>query len=299
MVPVNRNLVAIPASLTAPTGAGHREHLRAMVYYQNPHTKAYGFVHYKEPDVVTALNTLFHNKCAYCEGKITSTGPIDVEHFRPKGKIDGDADHPGYWWLATEWTNLLASCIDCNRGRNQMLLNSEDDQRLTQGERLSGKHDHFPVAGPRATCSTDDHALESPWLIDPTRVDPSEHILWKVVADRPLALAVSQNGQTSIDLLGLNRTKLAESRRELQLRLEEEFLCLKAMITRIAKEPTDEGVSSWMPVLQGYIDQFFGHTDANNEYSAFARHIVDTRYNTVSETMEVLLARVAAAAMWE
>ncbi|WP_397452114.1 hypothetical protein [Pseudomonas sp. NA-150] len=294
MVPVNRSLVEKPASLTAPNGAGHREHLRAEIHYQNPHTTAYGFSHYKEPDVVMALNTLFHNKCAYCEGKITNTGPIDVEHFRPKGRVAGVLNHPGYWWLATEWTNLLASCIDCNRSRNQTLLGSEDDEQLTQGERLSGKHDHFPVSGPRATCATDDHALEAPLLIDPTSVDPREHIYWKVMVDQPLAVAVSQNGQASIDLLGLNRSKLAEARRELQLKLDEEFLCLKATISKIADEPTNEGVRGWMPVLQMLIDKFFRHAEANNEYSAFARHIVESRYGTVSKMMDALLARVAA-----
>ncbi|RBH52954.1 MULTISPECIES: hypothetical protein [Pseudomonas] len=293
MVPINRNRVAKPASLTAPNGSGHREHLRAAVHYQNPYTKSYVFAYYKEPDVISALNTLFHNKCAYCEGKITNTGPIDVEHFRPKGRVEGELNHPGYWWLATEWTNLLASCIDCNRGRNQVLLGANDGQQLTQGERLSGKHDHFPVAGLRATCATDDHTQEDPLLIDPTCLDPGEHIDWRVVADHPLAVAVSRHGKTSIDILGLNRSKLAESRRELQLKLDEEFLCLKTTISKIAKEPTDEGVRDWMPVLQIHIDKFFRHAEANNEYSAFARHIVESRYDTVSEMMCALLARAA------
>ncbi len=293
MVPINRNRVARPASLTAPNGSGHREHLRAAVYYQSPRTKSYAFAHYKEPGVVSALNTLFHNKCAYCEGKITNTGPIDVEHFRPKGRIEGELNHPGYWWLATEWTNLLASCIDCNRGRNQTLLGTDDDQELTQGERLSGKHDHFPVAGLRATCATDDHAQEDPLLIDPTCVDPGEHIDWRVVADHPLAVAVSRYGETSIDLFGLNRSKLVEARRELQLKLDEDFLCLKRIINGVADEPTDEGVRRWMPVLEMHIDRFFKHTEVSNEYSAFARHIVKSRYDTVAKMVDALLARVA------
>lgn len=293
MVPVNRDQVGKPESLTAPNGSGYREHQRAAVYYQSTQSKAYAFTHYKGPDVVSALNTLFHNKCAYCEGKITSTGPIDVEHFRPKGRIEGELNHPGYWWLATEWTNLLASCIDCNRGRNQILLSSEDGQQLTQGERLSGKHDHFPVAGLRATCATDDHSQEDPLLIDPTCMDPSKHINWKVVADHPLAIAFSRYGETSIDLFGLNRLKLAEARRELQLKLDEDFLCLKEMISRIADEPTDEGVRRWMPVLQKHIDKFYRQAEASNEYSAFARHIVDSRYSTVAKMVDELLARVA------
>lgn len=292
MVPVDRSRVARPASLTAPNGVGHREHLRATQYYESPHNKAYAFSHYKEADVIEALNILFHNKCAYCEGKITNTGPIDVEHFRPKGRIEGELNHPGYWWLATEWTNLLASCIDCNRGRNQTLLASEDGHQLTQGERLSGKHDHFPVAGLRASSSTDDHGQEDPLLIDPTCVDPGEHIDWKVVLEWPLAVAVSRYGKTSIDLFGLNRSKLAEARRDLQLKLDEEFLCLKEMISGIAEEPTDEGVRRWMPRLEKHIAKFFRHAESTNEYSSFARYIVESRYETVAQMVDALLIRV-------
>ncbi|WP_429072694.1 hypothetical protein [Aeromonas veronii] len=292
MVPVDRNLVTKPISLTAPNGAGHREHLRAVVYYQIPQTKAYPFKNYKEPDVVMALNTLFHNKCAYCESKITNTGPIDVEHFRPKGKIEGEPNHPGYWWLATEWTNLLVSCIDCNRGRHQKLLSSVDGQQLTQSEQLSGKHDHFPVAAQRATCATDDHSLEDPLLIDPTRVDPGDHLEWKIVADHALVIPASQYGQTSIDLFGLNRSKLVEARQELLLKLNHEFLCLETMISKIAQEPTDEAVTSWLEILRLFIAKFQMHTAPQNEYSAFAKYIVDTKLEEVRERVEALLARV-------
>ena len=67
----------------------------------------------------------FFGKCAYCEDRIVSTQPGDIEHYRPKGCVtneDGsrvmvDANggkkvpHPGYYWLAYEWTNLLYACI--------------------------------------------------------------------------------------------------------------------------------------------------------------------------------------------
>lgn len=294
MVPVNRNRVAKPPSLTAPDGAGHKEHLRARDYYRNAQTKAYVFANYKGADVIAALNTLFNNKCAYCEGKNTSTGPIDVEHFRPKGGVEGELNHPGYWWLATEWTNLLSSCIDCNRGRNQLLLGTTDGMQLTQGERLSGKHDHFPVAGVRAMCATDDHSLEDPLLIDPTCVNPSDHINWKVVADHPLAVPMSSYGEKSIDIFGLNRSKLAEARRELQLRLEEDFLLLKQMIITISEDPSDESVRRWLPILDQFIENFLKNGDENNEFSAFARHIVDSRYETIAGMVRSLLARVTA-----
>lgn len=88
------------------------------------------------------LENVFYNKCAYCETKIE--GFIgDAEHFRPKGrvrvKLEDDTSeivktvdenkvqiqHPGYFWLAYHWQNLLPSCQLCNR--------------------YSGKKDLFPV----------------------------------------------------------------------------------------------------------------------------------------------------------
>src|SRR4051812_22350680 len=74
------------------------------------------------------LDKLFGGKCAYCEVIIEASHPTEVEHYRPKGAVkdeeeevvtiqtpNGAEDHPGYWWLAYEWNNLLPSCIDCNR----------------------------------------------------------------------------------------------------------------------------------------------------------------------------------------
>jgi len=44
------------------------------------------------------LQELFHSTCAYCESTITHTAFGDVEHYRPKGKVAEDPDHPGYYW---------------------------------------------------------------------------------------------------------------------------------------------------------------------------------------------------------
>jgi hypothetical protein len=76
------------------------------------------------------LLALTSGKCAYCESVILNTHPGEVEHFRPKGRVRGrdgkvekvtiggaETEHPGYWWLAYAWSNLLPCCIDCNRRR--------------------------------------------------------------------------------------------------------------------------------------------------------------------------------------
>ena len=81
---------------------------------------------------------IFYGKCGYCESPIGRFWG-DAEHYRPKGAIkfkgrDGDivrafcdifdpvsklplrCDHPGYFWLAYDWRNLVPACQFCNSG---------------------------------------------------------------------------------------------------------------------------------------------------------------------------------------
>lgn len=57
------------------------------------------------------LAIAYKNKCAYCE-RICKA---DIEHYRPKKGVTEDDTHLGYYWLCYEWTNLIPSCITCNR----------------------------------------------------------------------------------------------------------------------------------------------------------------------------------------
>lgn len=69
---------------------------------------------YGDDKVRAALVELFRYKCAYCEKSIRDY-PWEIEHFRPKGRVEDCPDHPGYYWLAYEWDNLYPSCDRCNR----------------------------------------------------------------------------------------------------------------------------------------------------------------------------------------
>ncbi|WP_053058490.1 hypothetical protein [Pedobacter sp. BMA] len=69
----------------------------------------------RESRVIEKLNQWYHGKCAYCERYYK----LDVEHYRPKGAISDEYNNSlrkiGYYWLGYEWSNLLPSCISCNR----------------------------------------------------------------------------------------------------------------------------------------------------------------------------------------
>ena len=131
---------ACPPALADSADPEH-ERTRAIEHFETDGKKdGFKFKLYAVREVRTALSGMTGGRCAYCESYYDSTAPQDVEHYRPKGRIDSPNGKrkPGYWWLASHWENLLPSCIRCNR---------EEEHDLQDGTRLkTGKGDRFPIA---------------------------------------------------------------------------------------------------------------------------------------------------------
>jgi uncharacterized protein (TIGR02646 family) len=147
----------------------------------------------------------FYGKCAYCECSLGNQHG-DIEHFRPKAAVtdedDVKIDHPGYYWLAYDWTNLLPSCIKCN-------------QASTIGERKIGKRNRFPVSDRHAQNPGEIDA-EKPLLINPAsgkdEDDPSRHLT--IDLDTGLLIGLTPRGEMCIEIFGLNyRDDLVEQRK--------------------------------------------------------------------------------------
>ncbi|MEB2604778.1 hypothetical protein SB384_34560 [Burkholderia cenocepacia] len=149
-----------------------------------------------------------------------------------------------------EWTNLLPSCLDCNRRRKQRTPNAINNLEVLYETMLTGKKDSFPIAGVRAVAESTEFATEQALLLDPTRDDPSEHLsFWfgedhavglifpkptdavmpsvlPVATEDPAAVArhakkigLSVRGAVSIQVYGLNRMRLVQERARLVQRL--------------------------------------------------------------------------------
>ncbi len=145
----------------------------------------------------------FFGKCAYCEGRIESTQPGDIEHYRPKGKVTHEdqspvmvdsnggeeVPHPGYYWLTYEWSNLLYACIDCNR------INAKK-----HGGVPVGKGARFPVDGKHAT-EPGGEVNEQPLLLNPLVDEPAEHLS---IDETGILREKSERGKVFIRILGLN-----------------------------------------------------------------------------------------------
>ena len=236
---VNRGTDPPPPGLDARDRNNLTELERARAHQSNPapNKGSFKFSAYKDGEVKRRLEQLFHGKCAYCETYYSASAPVDIEHYRPKGAVSEDPAHPGYWWLAMSWDNLLPSCIDCNRKRKQVVV--QPGTSLAELQRLSrtsdgrvkgsGKKDSFPIAtgGIRAVPEMTVFAAEAALLLDPCRDDPEEHLAFHVAEDDPIGVIVpkgdpqqSERGATSIHVYGLNRLGLVQERTRVLRHLE-------------------------------------------------------------------------------
>lgn len=254
----------IAAANAAPVGAG-----APPAKAKKKKEKAFEFAAYSDEAVKYALDKLFFGKCAYCESRYANQAPVDVEHYRPKGRIAGVADHPGYWWLAMVWENLLPSCIDCNRRRWQDLPKFPESlaQLLAapemQGVRASlGKQDLFPIAGAARATADAPGTDEKPDLINPCLDDPEKDLVFHIDRGDPFGLVLptfdgtvpSRRGLTSIHVYGLNRLGLVQERTRVLRKLD----FLSRLIDEIGKisetllastEPKDRTMGTRLDLL--------------------------------------------------
>ncbi len=142
-------------------------------------------------DIYRCSRGPFFGKCTYCETPVLVGQYGDIEHWRPKGAVSdmngNPVDHPGYYWLAYDWRNLLLSCITCNR---------------------KWKKTRFPVNGSHASEPGGEHA-ENPLLVNPLWDDPEQHLY---VDKSGVMIARTDRGRACIEVCGLNRPELVRAR---------------------------------------------------------------------------------------
>jgi uncharacterized protein (TIGR02646 family) len=223
------------------------EKLRAIHFFSDPHNykddkkltkKVFPFEVYKDEDVVAALEACFHNKCAYCESQFAHVTPTDVEHFRPKSEIiDNQQSYkPGYYWLAGDWENLLASCADCNRSRKLEIPGEPEKFTL-------GKLAQFPLRPGAQHVRSPNEALsqEEParLLLNPCQDEPELHLRYDdeglIYAREDSQGQKSEMGAASITVYALERKFLVEARKKVLLDFK---LKIDLLTSRVEDQPS-------------------------------------------------------------
>jgi hypothetical protein len=157
----------------------------------------------------------YHEKCVYCEGNFILVEQGDVEHYRPKKGVkdlSGEVvyisvagkreKHPGYYWLAYDYRNLLPSCSLCNR---------------------SGKRNLFPVADRFWAAAPGEEEKESPLIFHPSEgEDPEPNFVLE--PETGILGPANARAQACIDVFGLNRReKVVQERRQAYYRVMAAF----------------------------------------------------------------------------
>jgi hypothetical protein len=190
------------------------------------------------------LDNVFHGKCAYCEiAEVRS--PLHADHYRPKGAVkrreegrrrrtvraetvrtfdeDGqEVKHPGYFWLAYHWMNLLPSCFGCNAkdGKRSFFpatrhimvhrVLADDRAKLRIQKIESSAREGVFYLEP-----ADLDLLEQPELLHPYIDDPSDHLVFGqfgTVAPRD----GSARGRASVETFDLKADRLLRARQAAQ-----------------------------------------------------------------------------------
>lgn len=260
MIRVARSGVPRPQVLDSERA--ERERSDAEKVFTDPNRdrqQRFAFRIYREREVRDAVNELFHGKCAYCEAKIAAFAPLDVELFRPKASVTERPEHPGYWWLATDWDNMLSACQECNR------------VRVHAGER-AGKGNRFPLEDEKQRAfRPDDEVRESPLLLDPCRDDPEKHFVFDEYGE---VISDTSRGQASISCLALNRTRLVEARRDTAVAVRALITDFESVLKMLDDGSGNPSRESLLRILRSEAAALRALTEPSQEFAGMKRQLV-------------------------
>ena len=217
-------------------------------------------------EIKAVFMKLQHNKCAYCERELAApplgSGEHDLEHFRPKSRIEPyptandrvmyrfstrNSQANGYYWLAYNLENYAVACITCNRGL---------------------KAARFPIAGTRGAAETsvsDLNQIELPLLLFPLLDNPEEFITFdgampKTVFKRGIKY---QRAVVTINFFGLGDTQREELFRGRFAVIRELYLQYEKI-----KLPSETAHTKELAriVVDGLCDQKSGHSACAKAY---------------------------------
>jgi uncharacterized protein (TIGR02646 family) len=227
------------------------------------------FSAYKNKSVRKALNAAFHFKCAYCEAFFGATGPVAVEHYRPKSAVvgaDGKLKRPGYYWLAGTWANLLPSCTDCNSAREQELPGEDP--------RTMGKANKFPIANEKARAKKpEQEKKERRLLLHPYLDHPERHLVFDadggVKPARNGSGRESEKGVESIEVYALRRPQLATDRARIATLVRasvKQIGDLRVVLGRTGDQLLEQSLREEIATLKSFLQE-------TSPYSAMAKQL--------------------------
>jgi len=198
---------------------------------------------YKMVPVKLALIQAQYNKCCFSEAKFNGDYS-DVEHFRPKGRIDswpdGKPSYPGYYWLAYDWSNLFLCKKRVNTSEKRNFFPLDDESTRNKF--------HFS------------NNNEKTLLIDISNEDPRKHIRFEKSQPVPL----SERGRFNIKFFNLRHPEFVDARR------------IKFELLKTIKDLVDKGLAEGKDAdhFKSQIELLGSHALPSAEFSSMARDLL-------------------------
>lgn len=284
MIKIDRTLIPMPIGLNRIVKKGKTETQLAIEYHTpfDATKKPFNFKIYSDSKVKEALVQLFKSKCAYCESSFLHVYSGDVEHFRPKGEIEGakPQSKPGYYWLAADWDNLLLSCRNCNQklkhllyGVNvKMTMGKMNQFPLSDGSKYIRYHNHLNGIG-----DEEKYRL----LINPCIDNPEDHLEYSkeglIRPKKDINGVFSEKGKKSIEVYVLQRVPLVQAREKVLIEIQAQIQRVKEATHNFNKFLHDQDVALRLYfeiILKRELDLLKRFLNPEEQYVGMARQVI-------------------------
>lgn len=294
-----------------PESKGEQEAKDAIEYFRDHtnHSEKYrrvgengirinkGYRVYSDRSVRKLLLKMFHGKCAYCESKISAIYNGDIEHFRPKGKIKSvNPSKPGYFWLASDWENLLFACPFCNQTNTHEISESGLVEEV-----VLGKLDHFPLCSEKFRLNylhglnyfsnfelykqSFDLEESERLLLNPCKDEYIEQYFkynedGAIIVNDGLGGIEKQRAEISIKIYALHRLPLSIARQEKIIQIKAQIKRVENAILNFNKyiDTSDEERIWFEGIMREEMKFLKRFKDSDQEYAGLARYMIDTYF---------------------
>ncbi|MFH7016323.1 hypothetical protein [Flavobacterium sp. FlaQc-47] len=256
---------------------------------------------YSDKTVRKVLKEMFNGKCAYCESKISAIYNGDIEHFRPKGGYNDMSGqpliNPGYYWLASEWENLLFACPFCNQTNTQEIFDGINTREVVQG-----KLNQFPLLTNTYRLNYNDgnnyindkseyekafNLEESErLLLKPcTDIDVEKHFkyddLGLIYKNAGLNSLEENRAETSIKVYALQRLGLIQTRKEKVIQIKAQIRRVEQALLNYNKylDKSEEENIWFEGILRDEMKILKAFKNSDQEYAGLARYIIEKYFN--------------------
>lgn len=290
MIKINIKDYNIPPEPLTRSGA-YRKIKKAC---DNEDGEVYNGHHYKSKAVLDKLkaHSLHKNviengdkpKCFYCESVIEHAAKLQVEHYRPKAKVDPEdtngTQHKGYNWLGLEWSNLLLSCPNCNGkdAKGNRFPLRDHTKRAPKINPITTN----PLDYNRVNCIANQSPLldEEPLLLNPEIDEPAEFITFNNMGQIE---GIEVRGKTTVSILKLDRDPLFAARQDLLNPIIDDIILAIGGF-----QAGKLNLDSFMFWLKSNCNKILALDDVRKPYCAWARHIINNFEDCVVQKIDVL-----------